>query len=135
VEVVFGSGNYNYLCNQYLPALTLWVRIPLSVTSWRSVSLVEEIGVPSETTNLPHVTYKLYNIMFYRVHLAWAGFELTKLVLVGTDCINWNIVESGVKHYNHNTHPFNYVFNLDLSIRIPHNNMAEILLNKVIKIS
>jgi len=42
----------------------------ISVTSWRSVSLVEEIGVPSETTNLPLVTYKLYSILFYRVHLA-----------------------------------------------------------------
>jgi hypothetical protein len=25
--------------------------------------------------------------MLYRVHLAWAGFELTTLVLLGTDCI------------------------------------------------
>jgi hypothetical protein len=71
----------------------------ISVTSWRSVSLVEEIGVPSETTNLPHVTYKLYNIMFYRVHLAWAGFELTKLVLVGTDCIG-----SCNSHYHDDLH-------------------------------
>ena len=27
------------------------------------------------------------NIMLYRVHLAWAGFELTTLVVLGTDCI------------------------------------------------
>ena len=25
--------------------------------------------------------------MLYRVHLAWAGFELTTLVVIGTDCI------------------------------------------------
>ena len=25
--------------------------------------------------------------MLYRVHLAWVGFELTTLVVIGTDCI------------------------------------------------
>ena len=25
--------------------------------------------------------------MLYRVHLAWAGFELTTLVVIGTDCL------------------------------------------------
>jgi hypothetical protein len=25
--------------------------------------------------------------MLYQVHLAWAGFELTALVVIGTDCI------------------------------------------------
>ena len=36
---------------------------------WRSVLLVEKTGVPGEN------------------HLAWVGFELTSLMVIGTDCI------------------------------------------------
>ena len=39
---------------------------------------------PDKTTNLPSVTD---HIKLYRVHLAWAGFELTTFVVIGTDCI------------------------------------------------
>jgi hypothetical protein len=42
---------------------------------------------PEETTDLPEFTDKLYYIMLHRVHLAWSGFELTTLVVIGTDCI------------------------------------------------
>ena len=37
-----------------------------------------------KTTEMPKVTDKLYHIMVYRVHLTWAGFKITTLVLKGT---------------------------------------------------
>ena len=40
-----------------------------------------KLEYPEETTDLPKVADKLYQIMLYQVYLAWAGFELTKLLV------------------------------------------------------
>ena len=52
----------------------------ISVISWQSVLLVEK------TTDMPQVTNKHYNIMLIEYTSPWAGFKLTMIVVIGTDC-------------------------------------------------
>ena len=58
----------------------------ISVILWWSVLLMEKI------TDLPQFTDKLYHIMLYPVRLARAGFKLTTLVVIATDCTGTNVV-------------------------------------------
>jgi hypothetical protein len=57
----------------------------ISDIPWRPVLLAEATRVPVETTDLPYVTDNLYQIMLFRVHLAWVRFELTTLVMIRYD--------------------------------------------------
>ena len=61
----------------------------ISDISWLPFLLVKETGSSSrKKNNRPAVSHwQIYHIMLHRVHLAWARFELTTLVVIGTDCI------------------------------------------------
>ena len=76
----FGNWIYNYLCNQCLSPLMLWVRISVrvrcttlcdKVCQWFVTGRWFSLGPPVSSTNK-------------------------------TDCHNWNIVESGIKHHQTN---------------------------------
>ena len=57
------------------------------IISWRSVLLVVETGVPRENHRPVACPWLTFQVMLYRVHLAWTGFELrTTSVVIYTDC-------------------------------------------------
>jgi hypothetical protein len=64
-----------------------------------SVFTIKFLTLKPEEPSRGQVTDKHYHIILYLVHLTWAGFELTTLVVIGTDCIgscseNW-VADSG----------------------------------------
>jgi hypothetical protein len=48
-------------------------------------------STPKKITDLSQVTDKFYHVVLYQAHLAWSGFKLPTLVVIGTDCISSNI--------------------------------------------
>jgi len=88
VIYLFDSGWQFYACIVMWDYIGLGCLTPLSTIFQlycESVLLVEK--KTEKTTDMPQVTDKLYHIMLYWVPLAWTGFELTTLVVIGTDCI------------------------------------------------
>ena len=79
----FGHGSwiYNYLCNQYLSPLPLWVRIPTRRGVLDTAKLV---------SNLRQVSGFLGDSGFLHQYNCFLPRN------------NWNIVESGLRHHNSN---------------------------------
>ena len=75
----------------YTIVLQLWWLTPLS-TIFQIYHGGSFIGEKNRSTrkkpiDLTLVIDKHYHIMWHRVRFAWAGFELTTLVVISTDCV------------------------------------------------
>ena len=73
---IYPDGWFDLWCLSYFNATFN----NISVISWWSFLLAED---PEKTTNLSQITDKLLS---HNVVLAWMRFELTTLVVIGTDC-------------------------------------------------
>jgi len=60
----------------------------ISVISWRSVLLVEETGIPRENHRPAASHWQTLWHKAVAITHSHMGFELTTLVVIGTDCIS-----------------------------------------------
>jgi hypothetical protein len=85
---IFTTSWYLYLSSK------VKVRVMVFNATFNNISVISwglrKSRYPEKTTNLPQVTDTLHHILLYRVHLTWAGFELTNIVVIGTDSIGSN---------------------------------------------
>ena len=73
------------MCN-LIQWIGLWYLMPLSTIFQLYCGNQFFIGGGNQSTWRKPPS-KFYSIMLYWVHLAWVGFELTTLVVIGPDCI------------------------------------------------
>jgi hypothetical protein len=81
----------------------------ISDISLRSVLLMEETRVPRENHWPVESHWQTLSHNVYRVHLAWAGFELTTLVVIHTNCtgINYHMITTtATPHWSLNMEPW-----------------------------
>jgi hypothetical protein len=73
----------------FISLLGLWCIMPLSpiLQLYRDGQFYWWRKSEYPKTQTCHKSQKLYHIMLYRAYLAWAGFQLAMLVVIGTDCI------------------------------------------------
>ena len=85
---VFPSQYISRLCKNETIGLGLVCLTPLSTIfqlnrqffKWR------KLEYPKKPINQRQVTYKLYHIKLYQVHLAMSGFVLKTVMVIGTGC-------------------------------------------------